>query len=446
MTIDEFARKLRAREVTALEITNTCLRRIEELQPSLNAFIRVMADEARRDADTADRDLASDRDRGPLHGVPIAVKDIIDVSGMPTTAASRVREGHVAAADAPVIRRLRDAGAVIIGKTNLDEFAFGTTSENSAFGAVRHPLDPARSPGGSSGGSAVAIATGMALAALGTDTGGSIRIPAAACGIVGLKPTLNEFSTDGVVPLSKTFDHVGPFAHTVGDARLVHQAMSGAEAGLPKSAGDLRLGIPRGYLTDLLDGDVRARFDEATAALRRAGATLTDVSIPHASMTPSVYIHIHSSEAATYHARTLEAIPERYTPVVRSRLEIGRYVLAQDYQRAMDGRELLRREVDAALKDCDALMLPTLPIPAPVRGAESVVVNGASEPVRALMLRLTQLFNVTGNPAISIPCGVTTDGLPVGLQLVGRRSQTEDLCSTALVIEQLLKRALDYLV
>jgi len=446
MTIEEFARKLRAREVTALEITNLCLQRIDELQPSLNAFIRVMADEARREAEAADRELASGRDRGPLHGVPIALKDIIDVRGVPTTAASRVREGHSAAADAPVVTRLREAGAVIIGKTNLDEFAFGTTSENSAFGAIRHPLDPSRSPGGSSGGSAVAVAAGMALAALGTDTGGSIRIPAALCGIVGLKPTLGEISTVGVVPLSKTFDHVGSFTRTVADARLVHHAVTGSRgpapgsrgADLPRSAKDLRLGIPRGYLTDLLDGDVRARFDEAAAALQTAGAMLTDVSVPHASLTPAVYIHIHSSEGATFHARTLDSQPERYTPVVRRRLELGRYVLAEDYARAMDGRDVLRREVEAALKDCDALLLPTLPIPAPAVGAETMPIGGREEPVRALMLRLTQLFNVTGNPAISIPCGVTADGWPVGLQIVGRRSQTDDLLSAALMIERCL--------
>ena len=453
MTIEEFARKLRAREVTALEITNACLRRIDELQASLNAFIRVMTDEARRDAETADRELAAGRDRGPLHGAPIAIKDIIDVRGVPTTAASRVREGHVATADAPVIARLRAAGAVIIGKTNLDEFAFGTTSEHSAFGAVRHPLDPARSPGGSSGGSAVAVATGMALAALGTDTGGSIRIPSAACGTSGLKPTLGEISTEGVVPLSKTFDHVGPFARTVGDARLVHRAISASGgnlelsgADLPRSAKGLRLAIPRGYLTDLLDGDVRARFHEAAATLQRAGATLTDVSIPHASMTPAVYVHIHSSEGATYHARTLDAVPDRYTPVVRSRLEVGRYVLAEDYQRAMEGRDLLRREVDVALEDCDALILPTLPIAAPVRGAESVLVNGAPEPVRALMLRLTQLFNVTGHPAISIPSGITSDGLPVGLQIVGHRGRTGNLLDAAQAIERLFENDRDYRV
>jgi aspartyl-tRNA(Asn)/glutamyl-tRNA(Gln) amidotransferase subunit A len=352
-----------------------------------------------------------------------------------------------------VIAQLREAGVVLIGKTNLDEFAFGTTSEHSAFGAVRHPLDPARSPGGSSGGSAVAVAAGMALAALGTDTGGSIRIPAAACGIIGLKPTIGEISTDAVVPLSRTFDHLGPFARTVGDAWLVYRALTGrsdatvnasgagpyqTSADLPRSAKDLRLAIPRGYLTDLLDADVRARFDEAVAALRGAGAQITDVAVPHAATTPAVYIHIHSSEGAAYHAKTLDTHAERYTPVVRRRLELGRYVLAEDYVRAMEGCDVLRREVDAALAACDALILPTLPIAAPPMGAELVTVNGKDEPVRALMLRLTQLFNVTGHPAISIPCGLTSQGLPVGLQLVGHRRQTETLLSVAHGMERVL--------
>ena len=445
MTIDEFARKLRAHEITAREITEQCLQRIDELQPKLNAFIRVMAVEARSAAAAADRELASGRDRGPLHGVPIAVKDLIDIAGVPTTAASRVREGHVATADAPVITHLRNAGAVLIGKTNLDEFAFGTTSENSAFGLVRNPIDPRRTPGGSSGGSAVAVATGMALAAIGSDTGGSIRIPAAACGIVGLKPTIGEVSTDSVVPLSGTFDHLGPFARSVEDAANVYRVLAGLTrpalisekrgADLIKSA---KLGIPHGYLTDLLDTDVRARFDDAVAALRDAGALVTHVEIPHADLTPAVYIHIHSSEGATYHAKTLDSHADRYTPVVRRRLELGRYVLAQDYVRAMGGRELLRGEVDAALDGVDALLLPTLPIPAPLIGAESAMIAGREEPVRALMLRLTQLFNVTGHPAISLPCDHTSQGLPVGLQLVGRCGGTEALLAVASACERQL--------
>jgi aspartyl-tRNA(Asn)/glutamyl-tRNA(Gln) amidotransferase subunit A len=440
VTIDEFARQLRAREITARGFTQQCLQRIDELQPRLNAFIHVMRDEALRDADGADRELAAGRDRGPLHGVPIAVKDLIDIAGVATTAASRVREGHRASADAPVIVHLRNAGAVLIGKTNLDEFAFGTTSENSAFGPVRNPIDPSRTPGGSSGGSAVAVATGMALAALGSDTGGSIRIPAAACGIVGLKPTIDEISTAGVVPLAKTFDHLGPFAASVADAALVYRAMCGVELARDDTgAKTLRLAIPGGYLTELMDVDVRSRFDEALEMLRSAGARIARTDIPSAAMTPAVYVHIHSSEGATYHARTLDAQADRYTPVVRRRLETGRYVLAQDYVRAMDGCAVLRREVDRALDGCDALILPTMPIPPPRLGAESVMVNGKEEPVRALMLRHTQIFNVTGHPAISLPCGVTSQGLPVGLQLVGHRHGTEALLSVAATVEQTVR-------
>src|SRR5262249_4908009 len=224
LTIEEFGRRLRAREFTSAQITDECLRRIERADSQLNAFIRVTADEARRQADDADREIAAGRDRGPLHGVPISIKDLLDVRGLPTTAASQVREGHVASRDAATITHLRQAGAVFVGKTNLHEFAFGTTNEDSAFGPARNPHDPSRSPGGSSGGSAASVAAGMALATIGTDTGGSVRIPAAACGIVGLKPTLGEVSTDGVVPLSHTLDHVGPLTLTGADASLVFYA------------------------------------------------------------------------------------------------------------------------------------------------------------------------------------------------------------------------------
>ena len=218
MTIDEFGRQLRAGKTSAAVAVETCLRNIAADAPRLNALILVLAEEARREAKAADEELATGRDRGPLHGVPISVKDLFDIKGTPTTAASRVREGHIAAADAEAITHLRHAGAVFIGKTNLHEFAFGTTNEDSAFGPARNPHDVSRSPGGSSGGSAVSVVAGMALATLGTDTGGSIRIPAAACGIVGLKPTYGEVSAEGVVPLSRTLDHVGPLAHTVTDA------------------------------------------------------------------------------------------------------------------------------------------------------------------------------------------------------------------------------------
>ena len=441
MTIEQFGRRLRARELTAVRVTDECLRRIEADNPKLNAFITVTADEAMRQAREADQELAAGNDRGPLHGVPISIKDLLDVRGVPTTAASRVREGHVAERDAPTIAHLRMAGAVFVGKTNLHEFAFGTTSEDSAFGPVRNPHDPTRSPGGSSGGSAVSVAAGMALATIGTDTGGSIRIPAAACGIVGLKPTLGEVSVDGVVPLSRTMDHIGPLAQSVTDACLVYHALMGdahAQPPAPMPMHGLRLAVPRKYFCDLLDDDVRARFEEALDRLRTAGAHVDEIEIHHAADIAPVYLHLVLGDAAAYHATMLETMPERYTPPVRIRLEMGRYVLAEDYVRALAGRERLRREVDAALSQHDALVLPSLPIPAPPLGANSVQVGATAEPVRNLMLRLTQLFNVTGHPAIAMPAGVTKDKLPVSLQLVGRRMQTDALLRVALACETLI--------
>jgi aspartyl-tRNA(Asn)/glutamyl-tRNA(Gln) amidotransferase subunit A len=434
LTIEEFGRRLRAHDLTAEQVTDGCLGRIEKDNPRLNAFILVMADAARQQAREADRELAAGRDRGPLHGVPISIKDLIDVAGTPTTAASRVRDGHVAAHDAPVIVALREAGAVIIGKTNLHEFAFGTTNEDSAFGPARNPYDISRSPGGSSGGSAASVAAGMALATLGTDTGGSIRIPAAACGIVGLKPRHGELSTEGIVPLSQRLDHVGPLARTVTDASLVYRALRGGQRlPAPVPIRDLRLAVPRGYFFELLDDDVRARFDEAIDRLRAAGARTTDVSIRHANLTAAIYLHLVLADAAAYHGATLERLPERYTPPVRLRLEMGRYVLAEDYARALEGREILRREVDSALAGRAALALPTLPIPAPPIGAASVQVGSVTEPVRNLMLRLTQLFNVTGHPAIAIPAGYSSAGLPCSVQLVG--TDTEALLPVALACE-----------
>ena len=441
MTIEEFGRRLRAREVTSVGVTEECLRRIEADNPRLNAFIRVTADDALRQARQADQELASGTDRGPLHGVPLSIKDLLDMRGLPTTAASRVREGHVAERDAPTIAHLRQAGAVFVGKTNLHEFAFGTTNEESAFGPALYPHDPTRSPGGSSGGSAASVAAGMALATVGTDTGGSIRIPSAACGIVGLKPTIGEVSIDGVVPLSRTFDHVGPLAQTVTDASLVYHALLGDIAGrppVPAPVHGLRLAVPRPYFCDVLDDEVRARFEEALERLRTAGVRIDDIEIKHANEIVPVYMHISMADAAAYHAATIETMPERYTKPVRMRLEMARYVLAEDYVRALAGRERLTREVDAAMAQHDALILPSMPIPAPPLGAATVPIGSTQEPVRYLMLKLTQPFNITGHPAIAMPSGLTHNGLPCSVQLVGQRPQTDALIRVALACERFI--------
>jgi aspartyl-tRNA(Asn)/glutamyl-tRNA(Gln) amidotransferase subunit A len=373
--------------------------------------------------------------------VPSSLKDLFDVEGQPTTAASRVRDGHVAAHDSALVTTLRQAGAVLIGKTNLHEFALGTTNEDSGYGPVLNPFDETRVSGGSSGGSAVSVATGMALATLGTDTGGSIRIPASACGIVGLKPTYGELSCQGVVPLSRTLDHAGPLTQTVTDAAILYQVLRGQSIQhtlLPGAANTLRLAMPRAYFLDLVDAEVRRQFDRAVRQLRTAGATIDEVTIDHAALTPSVYTPIVFGDAAPYHADALDTMPERYTEPVRLRLEMARYVLAEDYVRALAGREALRHAVDAAMSGYDGLILPTLPIVAPPLGAATVAIDGRQEPVRNVTLRLTQLFNITGHPAISLPIEQTPAGLPVGLQLVGTRLQTSALLATARTVEQTL--------
>jgi aspartyl-tRNA(Asn)/glutamyl-tRNA(Gln) amidotransferase subunit A len=428
-TIAALARAIRAGDLSAEAATSECLARIADRNPSINAYITVLGEQALLDARRADAELANGVDRGPLHGVPISLKDLIDVRGVPTTAASRVRDGHAARRDAVVAARLRRAGAVFLGKTNLHEFAFGTTNEDSAFGPARHPLDPNRSPGGSSGGSAASVLDGMAYASIGTDTGGSIRIPAAACGLVGLKPTVGELPLDGIVPLSTTMDHVGPIARSVEDAALLFDVMRDVPpASLPpRELRGARFGVPRGYFMAMLDPQVASAFDAVCARLAAAGAAVEDVEIRHAADIAPIYLHIVLAEAAAYHAKMLESRADDYTPNVRIRLEMGRYILAEDYARALRGRGVLAAEVDAALRGRDALLLPSLAIPAPKIGLATVKLGGVDEPVRNAMLRLTQPFNITGHPALTIPCGATLEGLPLGAQLVGASNRTHDL-------------------
>ena len=443
-TIAEIAPKIAAGKITSEKITENCLATIADLNPKLNAFITITADEALARARQADKEIAGGRYLGPLHGIPISLKDLIDCQGTPTTAGSLVRKEHMAAVDAPVTQQLRDAGAVFVGKTNLHEFAFGTTTEDSGFGPARNPHDPSRSPGGSSGGSAIAVATGMSLGTVGTDTGGSIRIPAAACGIVGLKPEWGQVSASGVVPLSRQLDHVGPLAASVCDAWTLYNAMLPAGrrvSALPETAAvkGLRLGVLSGYLFDRLDEDVERTILATIEMLRSKGATITAVPLPHANDIATVYLHLVLADAAEYHARTLESRPHDYTPNVRVRLEMARYVMAEDYIRALRGKSIIATEVDRALHGFDVLVCPALPIPAPPIGAATMPVKGGNEAVRTLMLRCTQPFNVSGHPAIALPCGTTPARLPIGLQLVGHKGRTPALVQAALAIEKVIQ-------
>ncbi len=433
--IESVAALLRSGTLSPVDVVQTCLERLDARR-ELNAFITVRGEEAVEEARAAEREIAGGHYRGPLHGIPVSVKDLIDVAGTATTSGLAVPP-RTGVPDAPIVTRLREAGAIVIGKTNLHEFAFGTTSDETAFGPVRHPKDPSRSAGGSSAGAAVALVEGMCFASVGTDTGGSIRIPSAVCGTVGLKPTSGELPCAGIVPLSTTLDHVGPMARTVADARLLFAAMRG-EPIAPREApaGPLRFGVPEPYFCDRLAPAVRAALARTRAALLDAGHAVETVAVERAAWTADVYLHIVLPEASWYHARMLDTHPGAYAPGVRLRLEMGRYILAEDYVRALHLRDLLRAEVDRTIAMFDALLLPTLPITAPPIGAASVDVDGVRQPVRAVMLKLTQLFDVTGHPAIALPAGTDEDGWPISMQLVGHRHQTRRLLDLAAAVEQ----------
>jgi len=442
-TITALAPRIACGEITSERITEEALDVISKLNPRLNAFITIVADEALMAARTADKAIAAGRHLGPLHGVPISLKDLIDLAGVPTTAASRLREGCIAAADAPVTTHLRHAGAVILGKTNLHEFAFGTTTEDSGWGPARNPIDDTRSPGGSSGGSAIAVRSGMSIASIGTDTGGSIRIPAAACGIVGLKPGWGEVDANGVVPLSRQLDHVGPLARSVDDAALLFDILRGQPAQGVDERGDQSLSsvsfaVLEGYFFDRLSVDVDAGVRGAIDTIARGGAGVCTASVPHALDIAPIYLHLVLVDAAAYHARALERRPHAYTDGVRLRIEMGRSVAGEDYVRALRGRTIIRDEITRALKGVDALLLPALSIEAPPLGAAAVPVMGGNEPVRTAMLRCTQPFNLSGHPAISLPCGMSRAGLPIGLQIVGHHGRTADLLRTARIVERAL--------
>ena len=439
MTIHDALSRLRAGTLTAVDLVEESLAAIARQQPRTNAFIRVDADDARAAAKQADAARARGQAGGALHGIPISLKDLIDVAGQPTTAASKVLAGNVAQADAPVTTRLRAAGAILIGKTNLHEFALGTTSEDSAFGPVRNPRDFARSAGGSSGGSGVAVASGMGLASIGTDTGGSIRIPAAACGVVGLKGSIGEVPTDGVIPLSTSFDHVGPLAQTVADAALVWSVV--ASKPMPDLAPPRTIRLRRlvGYFDRPLEPAVREPFERALSQLRGSGASVTDAELLSAPGILDAYVNIVLPEGAAWHAKYLDAQANDYTPAVRARFEAGRSIPAVKYVEAAAFCRALRAEVDALLADADALVLPTLPITAPALGAGDITIDpavGGTTPVRTAMLKLTQPFNMSGHPAISLP--LPAAGLPVGLQLVGRRDNTAALLAIAAACEKIV--------
>lgn len=422
-TIHAAGQQLRDRTLRARDLLESCLERIDARDSALNAFILVDRAGARAAADLADVELDAGRWRGPLHGIPISLKDLLDQEGLPTTAGSRsMRE--VARTDAPCVAHLRAAGAVFVGKCNMHEFAMGTTTDDSGFGPAHHPLDGTRSPGGSSGGSAISVATGMSLGTIGSDTGGSVRIPAAACGLVGLKPSWGEVSLDGVVPLSPTLDCVGPLATTVEDAWVLLDGLTGQRRAMPDvpALSSRRALVPWHLLTSGVDHDIRRVFDEALDRLRAAGLGTDDITLTTAPTFVPTYFTIVMAEAIAYHAPRMPKHAGEYTPRVRVRLDGVAPPPAAEYTAALDQRAAIEREIDALVRTGDIVVLPALAIEPPPIGADAVRAGDVDMPVRAAMLRLTQPFNMSRHAALTLPCGTTSTGFPVGFQVVARSS------------------------
>jgi len=451
-SIQEIARLFRRRKLSPVELARVMLSRIANIDSKLNSYITITPDLALAQAKKAETEISgrkASRDRGPLHGIPISLKDNIYTENIRTTAGSRILSKFIPQHDAAVVAGLKEAGAVILGKTNMHEFAYGVTSNNPHYGPVHNPWDLGRIPGGSSGGSAAAVAAGLCFGSIGTDTGGSIRIPASVCGIVGLKPTLGRVSVDGVIPLSPHLDCVGPLARTVQDEALLLEPILDREKGEPrfraleKSLAKSRkftIGIPKKFFLDVVSPDVHAVFDEAIRILKKQGARLKEISLPLLNETEDAGNQIAWAEATHYHQQA-GWFPSRevnYGDDVRSRLEMGTKVSATVYLSALELREKFIQQFHLALEEAcvDAVAVPTTPITAPLIGQEAVRLNGKDHSTRALMLRANRPANLAGVPAISIPCAFTSAGLPVGLQLIGAATDEHLLLQIAHAFER----------
>ncbi|HEY4839709.1 MAG TPA: amidase [Candidatus Acidoferrales bacterium] len=462
-TIAELSVLLARRKISPVEITTLFLERIEKYNPTLNAYLTVTRDAALAAARESEKRIQQKRSRGPLEGIPIALKDNIWTRGIRTTAGSKFLEDFIPDEDATVAAILHRAGAILLGKTNLHEFAYGISTNNPHFGPTRNPWDTLRIPGGSSGGSAAAIAAGLCVASVGTDTGGSIRIPAALCGIVGLKPTFGRVSCSGVVALAPTFDHVGPLARTAADAALILGVIAGrdpldaATVSQPrfKSFADvrqlqqhlrpqfskkrpLRLGLPREYFFTSVSEDVREAVKLAVHSFEQLGAVIEEVSLPNINDGDDASTSIALAEAVHYHQSQawFPAHSADYGDDVRKRLEMGLEIRAADYLAAREVQQRVRAEFDTVLMQVDAIIAPTTPITAPLIGENVVEIESTEEPVRGALIRLNRPANFTGLPAISLPCGWSEQNLPIGLQLIGRAWGEEQLLAIAQLFEQ----------
>jgi aspartyl-tRNA(Asn)/glutamyl-tRNA(Gln) amidotransferase subunit A len=449
LSVRDVSELMHRRRVSPVELTNACLAQIEKLNPTLNAFITVTRESALAEARAAEAEMQHGRWRGPLHGIPIALKDLFDTAGVRTTAGSAVFKDRVPTEDAEVVRRLKAAGAVLLGKTNMHEFAFGGSSLVTYFGGVHNPWERAHIAGGSSGGSAAAVAGRLCYAALGSDTAGSIRQPAAYCGIVGLKPTYGLVSARGVIPLSWSLDHVGPLARTVGDTALMLQVIAGYDpedtastpmkvpdytAALRAPAGTLRLGVAREFFFESLDPEIEGAMNQALAILQKLTAGIKDVAIS-ASTQEQLRSTVRLAEAYAYHAKMMATSPELYQPETLARLRPGANLDTVTYIQARRELDHTRRTIGQIFQTVDALVTPTSPILPPAIAEFTGDRNGSSDFV-IRNIRNTSPFDVYGWPTISLPCGFSASGLPIGLQISAALGQDAVVLQLAHAYEQ----------
>jgi aspartyl-tRNA(Asn)/glutamyl-tRNA(Gln) amidotransferase subunit A len=421
MTIAEAGEALRTERVSSVELTQECLDHVTKLNPTLNAFITVTGDSALARAEELDGELAQGIDRGPLHGIPIAHKDLMWTKGIRTTSGSKLFADFVPDRDAAVVERLAEAGAVMIGKAGLHELAYGITSDNPHFGTIRNPRNPELSPGGSSGGSGVAVATGMAFVATGTDTGGSIRVPASFCGVVGLKPTYGLIDRSGVQPLGVSLDHVGPLARTVDDVRLAFEAMldSVRPKPAPESLHEIRVGLPENFYFDTVAPGVKDAVHKAARRAEKLVVQVIPVRVPDIETLNTAGLVILLAEASAVYQTQLHRRGD-FGADVLAMLDQGSLVPAVDYVNAQRQRKVFLSEFHQLFRTIDCLFTPSTPITAPRIGQAEISLDGVQYNTRMLTTRFARAFNLLGFPALSMPCGVSPEGLPIGLQMVAR--------------------------
>jgi len=430
LTLSEASELVRSKKVSPVELTQACLSRIEQLNPKVNAFITVTADAALAQAREAESDIQRGRWKGPLHGIPIALKDLVDTAGVRTTAASGLFKDRIPSQDAEIVRRLKAGGAVFLGKLNMHEFAYGGSSVISYFGPVRNPWDPAYSPGGSSGGSAAAVVAELCYGAIGSDTGGSIRMPAAYCGIVGLKPTYGRVSTRGVIPLAWSLDHIGPMTRTAMDAALMLQVIAGYDredtsstdtpvqdyaAGLEAKNSSLRISTPRVHFYEGLHPEIQAAIETALSELGKFTSHQHNIEIPAPNDAALLILKV---EAYAYHREYVTKTPELYQPETLKRIQGGAEISATEYINARRQLDQYRRSISKIFDAVDLVVTPTTPVP-PFAISELLADLDHLRAKEVLTSPNTRPFNLLGLPTVSVPCGFTSKGLPIGMQITG---------------------------